>query len=256
MRKLLRVVLVVSCVMGSHAAHALFGDDEARRAILELRQRIDTLRTDVDQQTDQSKSQGSDVTQLRRSMLELQSQLEAMRAEVARLVGQNEQLTRDIAELQRTQRDTVQGLDERLRKFEPGKVTVDGREFVAEPAERRDYDAALMFFRKGDFAGAQTAFADFIKRYSTSGYVPSAFYWLGNSQYATRDYKFAIQNFRNLLGQAPDHARAPEAVLTIANCQVELKDIPAARKTLEDLIKVYPQSEAAAAAKQRLQRLK
>ncbi len=85
---------------------------------------------------------------------------------------------------------------------------------------------------------------------------PSSFFWLGNAQYATRDYKEAIQNFRNLLTQAPDHLRAPEAVLSIANCQVELKDTKAARKTLEDLIKAYPQSEAAAAAKQRLPRLK
>ncbi len=111
-------------------------------------------------------------------------------------------------------------------------------------------------FRKGDFAGAQSAFADLLKRYPGSGYVPAAFFWLGNAQYATRDYKEAIQNFRNLLTQAPDHLRAPEAVLSIANCQVELKDVKAARKTLEDLIKAYPQSEAAAAAKQRLTRLK
>jgi TolA-binding protein len=51
-------------------------------------------------------------------------------------------------------------------------------------------------------------------------------------------------------------ARAPEAALSIANCQLELKDNRAARKTLEDLVRVYPQSEAAAAAKERLARLK
>jgi TolA-binding protein len=50
--------------------------------------------------------------------------------------------------------------------------------------------------------------------------------------------------------------RAPEAALSIANCQGELKDTKAARKTLEDLLKVYPQSEAAAAAKERLARMK
>jgi TolA-binding protein len=52
------------------------------------------------------------------------------------------------------------------------------------------------------------------------------------------------------------HARAPEAALSIANCQLELKDSRAARKTLEDLVRAYPQSEAAAAAKERLVRLK
>jgi TolA-binding protein len=81
-------------------------------------------------------------------------------------------------------------------------------------------------------------------------------FWLGNAQYATRDYKEAITNFRAMLAQAPDHVRAPEAALSIANCQIELKDARAARKTLEDLQKAYPQSEAAAAAKERVARLR
>ena len=54
----------------------------------------------------------------------------------------------------------------------------------------------------------------------------------------------------------PDHMRAPEALLSMANCQVELKDTKSARKTLEDLIKAYPQAEAASVAKDRLSKLK
>jgi len=50
--------------------------------------------------------------------------------------------------------------------------------------------------------------------------------------------------------------RAPEAMLSIANCQVELKETKAARKTLEDLVKAYAQSEAATVAKTRLAKLK
>jgi TolA-binding protein len=81
-------------------------------------------------------------------------------------------------------------------------------------------------------------------------------FWLGNAQYATRDYKEAIMNFRALVAKKPDHLRAPEAVLSVANCQLELKDIKGARKTLTDLIKAYPDSEAANAAKERLVALK
>ena len=79
---------------------------------------------------------------------------------------------------------------------------------------------------------------------------------MGNAQYATRAYKEAIGNFKALLSSAPNHARAPEAALSIANCQVELKETKGARKTLEDLVRSYPQSEAALAAKERLLRLK
>jgi tol-pal system protein YbgF len=233
------------CVsMGSQAA--LFEDDEARRAILDLRQRVEAMRQQTDQRlTDEN-------GQLRRSLLDLQNQIEQMRGDLARMTGQNEQLTRTVGEMQ--SRQTT--IDDKLKQSEPSKVSVDGREFTADPKEKADFDAALGVFRSGQFAQAQTAFAEFVKRYPQSGYNASALFWLGNAQYATRNYNEAIANFRSMLSLAPDHAKAPEAVLSIANCQIELKDTRAARRTLEDLTKAYPQSEAAQAGRERLSRLR
>jgi len=243
------------------AAHAgLFDDEEARRAILEIRQRIDNVRTageSANQKLAEEVRRASEENvQLRRSLLDLQSQIDNLRSDLAKQRGLDEQLARDLAEVQRRQKDMAQGVEDRLRKFEPAKVQVDGREFLADPAETREYDASLAVFRKGDYPGAQAAFVNFVKRYPQSGYSASALYWLGNAQYATRDYAQAVANFRGMLTVASDHPRAPEAALSIANCQIELKDTKAARKTLEDLIKVYPQSEAAAAAKDRLSKLR
>ena len=234
-------------------SYALFDDDEARKAILDLRQKVD-----VQQQrnVEDIKKANDDNAQLRRSVLDLSNQLEVLRADLAKMRGQDEQLARDIAEVQRRQKDITQGVDDRLRKFEPSKMTVDGKEFVASPAEIRDFDAALATLRRGEFALAQTTFLDFIKRYPESGYRPSALFWLGNSQYALKAYREAIINFKSVVAIAPDHVRSPEAALSIANCQVELKDAKSARKTLEDLIKVYPQSEAASVANDRLSKLK
>ena len=254
LRALCALAFFCASVPGAHAA--LFEDSEARRAILELRQRIDALQQSNQRAGDDLRRSGDDSTQLRRSLLELQAQIEAQRAETAKLHGQNEQLLRDVAELQRRQKDISQGVDERLRQIEPLKVTVDGQEFQADPAEKRDFEAALALFRAGKFAEAKTAFTALMKQYPRTGYLPSAQFWLGNAQYATRDYKEAIRNFNALLASSPNHARAPDAALSIANCQMELKETKGARKTLEDLVKAYPQSEAALAAKERLSHLK
>ncbi len=136
------------------------------------------------------------------------------------------------------------------------RVLFEGREFAAELLEKRDFELAMVLIRKSDFAAAQKAFFDFLTRYPKSGYAPSGLFWLGNAQYQTRDYKEAILNFRQMISAAPDHLRAPEAALSVANCQAELKDTRGARKTLDDLIKAYPASEAASAAKDRLKLLK
>lgn len=253
------LALCLSCSLGGVQA-ALFEDDEARRAILELRQSLrtsqergDRIQQDLNKEL---KALSEDNAQMRRGILDLQSQIEAVRAELSRMRGDKEILLKDLSDTQRRLKDQAQVVEERFRKFEPLQVTLDGIEFQAEPAEKREFENALAVFRRGDFTPAANAFADFIRRYPQSGYLPQSLFWLGNAQYATRDYKLAITNFRSLLTVAAQHPRAPEALLSIANCQLELKDSKAARKTLEDLLKDFPQSEAASAAKERLSRLK
>lgn len=252
--KLFAATLVL-CATTVHAG--LLEDDEARKAILDLRQRVEALRVNAEGQTGEvQRKAAEDANALRRSLVDLQNQIEAQRAEVAGLRGQLEQQQRDIKDLQRRLTDQAKGVDDRLRAVEPAKVTVDGREFMAEPAERRDFESALAVFKKGDFAGVQPMWVEFLRRYPQSGYRASALFWLGNAQYATRDYKEAIQNFRLLLSGEPTHARAAETLLSIANCQTELKDLRGARKTLDELVKAHPQSDAAAAARERLSKLK
>ncbi len=250
---LLRRVTLLSIFCSSLAQAGLFDDEEARKAILDLRQRIEATRTNNEAVLQRLAEENA---QLRRSLLDLQNQIEQLRTEQARQRGQDEQLARDVAAIQLRQKDLSQAVDERLRKFEPLKVTLDGREFTADPAEARDYESALAIFRKGEFDAAQMDFVKFVTRYPQSGYNPSALFWLGNAQYATRNYKEAVVNFRALLNLAPGHLRAPEAMLSIANCQTELKDTKSARKTLEDLLRLFPQSEAAQAGKERLARLR
>ncbi len=254
------LALALGMLLASVAQAGLFDDEEARKAIVELRQRVEANRVATEasdaRRADELRRAMEETASTRRSLLDLQNQIETLRAETANLRGQNEQLTRELADAQRRQKDLAQSVEERLRKFEPGKVSVDGREFSADPTERREFEAAQAAFRKGEFVPAQTAFADFVRRYPQSGYGPSALYQLGNAQYANRDYAGAIASFKQLLTQAPDHPKAPEAALSIANSQIELKDTRSARKTLEDLVKVFPQSEAAGAAKERIARLK
>ena len=246
------------------AQAGLFDDDEARKAILELRQKLEQgneqARARQAEQMTQMNNQllglSEQLAQMKRSMLDLNNQIELLRADNAKLRGQDEQLARDVAEVQRKQRDVQQGVEDRVRKLEPQKVGVDGKEFLADPDEKRQYEEAMGVMRKGEFDKAAVALAGFQRRYPASGYSESVLFWLGNAQYGRRDYKEAITSFRALVSGAPDHPRAPEALLSVANCQIELKDTKTARRTIDELLKAYPKSEAAQAAKERLASLK
>lgn len=271
-KSMFRRAVLSSFFFLSMVAHAgLFDDDEARKAILDLRQQLSALNATINTNINAAEKRISeDTAQLRKSMFDLQNQIDKQKSEISQLRGDNEVLTRNLAEMQIRQKDMLQSSEQKLQaaeqrsqaveqkliKLEPVKIIMDGREFMADPAEKRDFDAAFALFRAGDFVKSQKAFFDFIQRFPSSGYAPSALYWLGNAQYSNRDYKEAIINFRSMISKNPDHLRAPEAMLSVANCQLEMKDAKSAKKTLEELMKIYPKSEAAFAGVERLRTLK
>lgn len=277
-RNPLRSALLAASLLWPVAANAgLFDDDEARKAILELRTRfeqslltqkaqqdsITALTSRLAEQQTQRNEQNEQIAILKRGLLDLNNQLEQLRADIAKLRGQDEQnvhsskdLAKDVAEVQRRYKDALAALEDRLRRLEPQKVSLDGREVTVDPAEKRSYDDAIATLRRGEFAKAAEALSSFQQRYPASAYSGHVQYWLGNAQYGRGDVKSAAQTFRALVSSSPDHPRAAESLLALANCQVELKDGKAARKTLEDLIKTYPNSDAAVAGKERLAQIK
>lgn len=269
LRKLL-AALAIGIFALPAARAALFEDDEARKAILELRARVTAneqarnKQAEVNAELAKTNAQLLEQLQvLRRSVLELNGQLETLRGDLATMRGTNEQLARDVADAQRRQKDisqtlsqTTQVVDDRIRKLEPIKTAVDGREFMADPDEKRRFDDALATLRGSDFDKAAAMFGSFVRRHPGSGYIDSARFWLGNALYGKREYKEAIAAFRTMVGNAPDHPRAPEALLALANCQIESKETKGARATIGELIKTYPKSEAAQAGRERLAALK
>ncbi|MET0382975.1 MAG: tol-pal system protein YbgF [Burkholderiaceae bacterium] len=251
MRAVCAAALLLLCGAGARAG--IFDDDEARRAILDLRNRITQLEDAAkarDAQTNQT------LQQLQNALLDLTNQNEQLRQQMAQLRGGQEQLARAVSDVQQHQKDIVQGVDDRLKKVEPQQVSLDNKQFTADPEEIAAYESATATLRSGQFDQAQAALAAFLRRYPASGYGNAARYWLGNAQYGGRDFRGAIVTFRAFIAGAPDHPRAAEADLAIANCQIELKDLKGAKRTLEDLIKTYPKSEASVAGRERMASLK
>lgn len=231
-------------------AHALFEDDEARRAILELRKEI----RERDEQ--RTKDAGQKIETVSRAQMDVSSQIESLRQEVARLRGQIEVLTRDLSEVQRRQRDGYAELDSRLKKNEPQAVVVDGKQTTVENAEKTSFDASVEFFRNGQYKDAVAGFTSFLRQYSHSSLAPGAQFYIGSAYFALRDWRAAIAQQQTLVKTWPDNPRAPDGLLIIASSQIELNDLKAAKATLERIVKLYPSSPAAETAKERLASLK
>jgi len=209
---------VATAAMASAPAHA-FADDEARKAILELRQQVRQL-----------------TEQNQRATLQLADQIDALQREVARLRGEVEQASRPAP---------------------PSANHAGGADgpAVSNPQEQAAYDGAIDLYRKGQYKEASEALAAFSAMYPTSALTPTAQFYQGSSRYMVKDYKGAIAQLQALVNQSPDNARAPDALLVVAGSQVELNDRAGAKATLQRLVKAYPGTPAAEAAGKRLELL-
>lgn len=242
------VCMAVAACMPLHAGAGILDDDEARKAILDLRTKVDNMARDLNARID-TKSD-------KRDALDMVNQHEQTMQEIARLRGQIEVLANDIANAQKRQKDFYADLDARIAKLEPRQVNIDGKTAEVDPGELKSYEGAMATFKTGDYKTAAAALADFVRRYPASSYASNAQYWLGNAYYAQRDYKNAIAAQEIVASTYQDSAKAPDAMLNIASSYTELKDKKNARKALQTLVSKYPDSTAAAAAKDRLSVLK
>ncbi len=219
---------ITAVVLLSSNAWAIFSDDEARKAILEMRKSVQA-------------SQGA--------ILDLQNQIEKLRTENAQLRGQIETLQKQTDDLTKNQKTYYQDLDSRLTRFEPQTVEVEGVTGVVQPGERAAYEEALNAFQNNQLKKADADLNAFIRKYPSSPYLPLALFWSGNTKYALKDYNGSINQLQTLITRFPGHQRVPAAMLTLGNANLESGKKAVAKKVLSDLISKYPDSEASKEAK-------
>jgi tol-pal system protein YbgF len=241
------------------AQAGLFSDDEARKAILELR---DTIAKNAQEQKERLDAMEKRVAEMETRIEAVQNgqiasaeKSDAVALQTDKLRGATEKLANDLANTQKNSHDLYADLDQRLRKLEPEVVTVDGRSAQVGRDEQMAYDTAMAQFRANDFRSAINALAAFIARYPQSAYTPAAQFWLGSSYYAVKDFPSAIAAQQALIEHFPDSARIPEALLNIAASQMDSNDRKNARATLTRITRDYPDTDAAKLAQDRLSAL-
>lgn len=241
----IRAAFLLGLAATSHPSWALFSDDEARRAILDLRARVEVLsgRMDVLERQLQTSSQ---------SQLQMLNENERLRGEVSRLRGELEEANRAVTTGKKQQREQLGVLEQRLKQIEPVTLDVDGVKHSVSPAEAEAFEKLQNHLRSGDFKATAAAAAAFEAAHPTSSLLANALFMRGTALYALKDYKPSIAARFEFLKKYPSHPSAPQAMLNLAASQAETGNPNTSRATLENLVKTYPDSAAAAEAKERL----
>lgn len=289
-RTLIAAGIAGSLFHAAHAG--LFDDNEARAQIVQLRNLVAEQQRVIDQRLGELEAQAKNrsiidlfnqVETLRAEMARLRGQIELLQNEIENSQKRQRDLYVDLdgrmrkieAAQQEAARQAAQATapSPTSTPLTQAPVIVDPSRSappavagqpqaplqttpvvpVADPSrEQATYDQGLEHFRAGRFGEAVTAFQFFMRSYPRSQLASSAQYWIGNSLYATRDFRGAIAAQRQLLTQFPDSGKASDALLNIATSQAELGDLQGARATLQEVNAKYPNTEAGAKARQRL----
>ncbi|MCK5913896.1 MAG: tetratricopeptide repeat protein [Desulfuromusa sp.] len=119
------------------------------------------------------------------------------------------------------------------------------QEIITIAASASSYLAAFSNLAAGQLASAEIGFQDFLRDFPDHQYAPNARYWLANAQLGQGETDLAITNLQQIITNPNAQAKAPAALVLLAQTYRQV-DLPIqADKILEQLRKHYPESPEA-----------
>ncbi|MDZ7802838.1 tol-pal system protein YbgF [Thiohalophilus sp.] len=138
----------------------------------------------------------------------------------------------------------------------PGSTPEKAVPMSVEKSEQEAYQEAFNLLRELEYDKAIDAFDRFLQNYPDGRYAHIARYWLGEANYARRNFQQAIVHYQNLIDRYPDSPKVAEAMLKIGYSHNQLEAYTAARDVLEKLIASHPGTTEASQARNLLQKIR
>jgi tol-pal system protein YbgF len=107
-----------------------------------------------------------------------------------------------------------------------------------------EYDMAYGYVLHKDYALAEQAFRDFLRKYPDEKLVPDAQYWLGESLFQRQRYRDAAESFLAVSTKFERSGKAPDALLRLGQSLAALNQKEAACATLAEVGRKFPRASA------------
>jgi tol-pal system protein YbgF len=107
-----------------------------------------------------------------------------------------------------------------------------------------EYDLAYGYVLHKDYALAEQAFRDFLRKHPNERLVPDAQYWLGESLFQRQRYRDAAESFLAVSTKYENAGKAPESLLRLGQSLAALEKREAACATLAEVGRKFPRASA------------
>lgn len=201
------------------------------------------------------------------TLIEMSQRLEVQAAELRELRGAIESVQNENQQLRKQLTDLAADFDRRLVELERRPATVVAPaaaptpmgampSVVTDPSAEVQYNRAFDALKAARYAEAIEEMQAFLAAHPEHPLADNAQYWLGQTYYLSRDYARAVEAFSAVGGRSPDRSKAPDALLKKGLSEIELQRNEDARRSFGELLQRYPESDAARAAADALQKLR
>jgi tol-pal system protein YbgF len=107
-----------------------------------------------------------------------------------------------------------------------------------------EYDLAYGYVLHKDYALAEQAFRDFLKKYPDDRLQPDAQYWLGESLFQRQRYRDAAESFLAVSTKHERAGKAPDSLLRLGQSLAAMNQKEAACATLTEVGRKYPKASS------------
>jgi len=266
MNRAARSFFVAVLLLPAFAQAGLFDDDEARKRIAQLAEKVDAQNKDND-----AKFQKLEETIKNLGIIQLLNQIEALNSEIAKLRGQAEVLSNQNEQLQKRQRDFYIDIDTRLRALEGstapttsvppsvsfGTPTSTPPTAVAVAAASGSVDSMKPQAGGGVSASNSSNTPPLLVPANAAALAAAEAlarerenkaYDVGSNAFRRGEFAAAIRAFNTFMTDYPQSQLVSNALYWVGLSQFNLKDFREARATQEALMKKYPDSGKASDA--------
>ena len=107
-----------------------------------------------------------------------------------------------------------------------------------------EYDMAYGYVLHKDYALAEQAFRDFLRKYPNERLVPDAQYWLGETLFQRQRYRDAAESFLAVSTKFEKSGKAPDSLLRLGQSLAAMNQKEAACATLAEVGRKFPRASA------------
>jgi tol-pal system protein YbgF len=208
-----------------------------------LRQRVDALRTNLEEGQKRGGARPQALTDLERRLAALESRVggAAPPGDPQQLAAVPPAEVRPPVQMPRTDAATIA-----LRKEES---------WMLGGTVNETYRRGLEQYRAGQCEQAITTFRQFLRADPGSDLADNAQFWIGECYYARKDYNRAIIELNEVFTKYPKGDRVPGGLLALATAFADSGDAIDAKLILQKLISDHGKSEEAEVGRQKLRTL-